>query len=215
MSSLTMVLALAAIQRGDHRRLRIWLLATALLGTVFIGGQVYEFTVFIHEGLNLSTQSVSASSFFVLTGFHGVHVTVGILLLLSLVGMSLRGQLPAEKHLRGRDRRPLLALRRHRLDRHLHRRLPRPQHALRSIEASWTETGGHRHRGGAGVARRPAAELEAAPGHRARWLVHGAEHGHPSPVKYVGIAISWPSSPAIEVGLYYIDMPDMAAGALS
>src|ERR671918_1860458 len=38
MSSLTMVLALAAIQRGDHRRLRIWLLATALLGTVFIGG---------------------------------------------------------------------------------------------------------------------------------------------------------------------------------
>ena len=56
MSSLTMVLALAAIQRGDHRRLRIWLLATAFLGTVFIGGQVYEFTVFTHEGLNLSTQ---------------------------------------------------------------------------------------------------------------------------------------------------------------
>src|SRR6266540_6073084 len=66
MSSLTMVLALAAIQRGDHRRLRIWLLATAFLGTVFVGGQVYEFTVFTHEGLNLST-SVAASSFFVLT----------------------------------------------------------------------------------------------------------------------------------------------------
>ena len=98
MSSLTMVLALAAIQRGDHRRLRIWLLATAFLGTLFIGGQVYEFTVFTHEGLNLST-SVAASSFFVLTGFHGVHVTVGILWLLSLVGISLRGQLPAEKHL--------------------------------------------------------------------------------------------------------------------
>src|SRR6202158_3434722 len=44
MSSLTMVLALAAIQRGDQRRLRLWLTATALLGTVFIGGQVYEFT---------------------------------------------------------------------------------------------------------------------------------------------------------------------------
>jgi cytochrome c oxidase subunit 3/cytochrome o ubiquinol oxidase subunit 3 len=98
MSSLTMVLALAAIQRGDHRRLRIWLLATAFLGTVFIGGQVYEFTVFTHEGVNLSS-SVAASSFFVLTGFHGVHVTVGILWLLSLVGISLRGKLPADKHL--------------------------------------------------------------------------------------------------------------------
>jgi cytochrome c oxidase subunit 3/cytochrome o ubiquinol oxidase subunit 3 len=98
MSSLTMVLALAAIQRGDHRRLRIWLLATAFLGTVFVGGQVYEFTVFTHEGLNLSS-SVAASSFFVLTGFHGVHVTVGILWLLSLAGISLRGQLPAEKSL--------------------------------------------------------------------------------------------------------------------
>jgi cytochrome c oxidase subunit 3/cytochrome o ubiquinol oxidase subunit 3 len=98
MSSLTMVLALAAIQRGDHRRLRIWLLATAFLGTVFVGGQVYEFTVFTHEGLNLSS-SVAASSFFVLTGFHGVHVTVGILWLLSLVGISMRGQLPAEKSL--------------------------------------------------------------------------------------------------------------------
>jgi cytochrome c oxidase subunit 3/cytochrome o ubiquinol oxidase subunit 3 len=98
MSSLTMVLALAAIQRGDHHRLRIWLLATAFLGTLFVGGQVYEFTVFTHEGLNLSS-SVAASSFFVLTGFHGVHVTVGILWLLSLAGISLRGKLPAENHL--------------------------------------------------------------------------------------------------------------------
>src|SRR5207245_5629423 len=98
MRSLTMVLALAAIQRGDHRRLRIWLLATAFLGTVFVGGQVYEFTVFTHHGVNLSS-SVAASSFFVLTGFHGIHVTVGLLWLLSLVRISLRGQLPAEKHL--------------------------------------------------------------------------------------------------------------------
>jgi cytochrome c oxidase subunit 3/cytochrome o ubiquinol oxidase subunit 3 len=98
MSSLTMVLALTAIQRGDHSRLRVWLLATALLGSVFVGGQVYEFTVFAHEGLNLSS-SVAASSFFVLTGFHGVHVTVGILWLLTLVGMSWRGQVPVERSL--------------------------------------------------------------------------------------------------------------------
>jgi cytochrome c oxidase subunit 3/cytochrome o ubiquinol oxidase subunit 3 len=96
MSSLTMVLALAAIQRGDHRRLRLWLLATALLGTTFIGGQVYEFTSFIHEGLTVRT-NLFGSSFFVLTGFHGVHVTLGIVMLLSLAGLSARGKLPQSK----------------------------------------------------------------------------------------------------------------------
>lgn len=92
MSSLTMVLALAAIQRGDQRGLRIWLLATAFLGLSFIGGQVYEFTTFVDEGLKLST-STFGSSFFVLTGFHGAHVTVGILMLLALVGFSWSGRL--------------------------------------------------------------------------------------------------------------------------
>jgi heme/copper-type cytochrome/quinol oxidase subunit 3 len=93
MSSLTMVLALAAIQRGAHRKLRIWLLATALLGCSFIGGQIYEFTTFVQEGLTIKT-SPFGSSFFLLTGFHGTHVTVGILMLLSLVGMSALGKLP-------------------------------------------------------------------------------------------------------------------------
>jgi cytochrome c oxidase subunit 3/cytochrome o ubiquinol oxidase subunit 3 len=92
MSSLTMVLALSAIQRGDQRGLRVWLLATAFLGLTFIGGQVYEFTTFVEEGLTLST-STFGSSFFVLTGFHGAHVTVGILMLLALVGMSWAGRL--------------------------------------------------------------------------------------------------------------------------
>jgi heme/copper-type cytochrome/quinol oxidase subunit 3 len=93
MSSVTMVLALASIQRGDHRGLRIWLLATAFLGMTFIGGQIYEFTTFVEEGLTLST-STFGSSFFVLTGFHGAHVTIGILMLLTLVAMSHFGRLP-------------------------------------------------------------------------------------------------------------------------
>jgi len=96
MSSLTMVLALAAIQRGDHEKLRAWLLATALLGMTFISGQVYEFTTFVKEGLTLKT-NLFGSTFFVLTGFHGVHVTGGILMLLSLFGMSLDGRLPVDK----------------------------------------------------------------------------------------------------------------------
>ena len=96
MSSLTMVLALAAIQRGDQQKLRVWLMATALLGMTFISGQVYEFTTFVKEGLTLKT-NLFGSTFFVLTGFHGAHVTVGILMLLSLFGMSLDGRLPVER----------------------------------------------------------------------------------------------------------------------
>jgi len=96
MSSMTMVLALAGIQRGDHRKARTWILATALLGLVFVSGQVYEFTTFYNEGLGFTT-NLQSSAFYVLTGFHGVHVTVGILLLLSLYVMSLRGHLPTER----------------------------------------------------------------------------------------------------------------------
>ena len=93
MSSLTMVLALSAIQRGNHKGLRVWLLATAFLGMTFIGGQIYEFTTFYEEGLTLS-QSPFGSAFFVLTGFHGAHVTVGILMLLLLTGLSMAGRIP-------------------------------------------------------------------------------------------------------------------------
>jgi heme/copper-type cytochrome/quinol oxidase subunit 3 len=96
MSSLTMVLALAAIQRGDEAKLRVWLMATALLGMTFITGQVYEFTRFVQDGMTIKT-NVLASSFFTLTGFHGAHVTGGILMLLSLYGMSLDGRLPPSK----------------------------------------------------------------------------------------------------------------------
>jgi heme/copper-type cytochrome/quinol oxidase subunit 3 len=91
-SSLTMVLALSAIQRGDVGRTRVWLLATALLGMTFLGGQVYEFTSFAHEGLYLS-RNMFSSSFFLLTGFHGTHVAVGVLMLLTLFALSFGGRI--------------------------------------------------------------------------------------------------------------------------
>ncbi len=90
MSSVTMVLALAAIQRGNVRNMRIWLFTTAILGTLFIAGQVFEFTEFNHEGLSIST-NLFGTTFFVLTGFHGAHVTVGVLILMSLFVVSMRG----------------------------------------------------------------------------------------------------------------------------
>src|SRR5262245_46010839 len=89
MSSLTMVLALAAIQKGNQRGLRIWLLATALLGSVFLGGQYYEFTTFYHEGMRLVGVNNFSSAFFTLTGFHGAHVTIGVIWLMSLFVVSL------------------------------------------------------------------------------------------------------------------------------
>jgi len=92
MSSLTMVLALAAIQRGDHRRTRIWLLATALFGMTFVAGQIFEFTEFTRKGLTIDT-NLFGSSFYLLTGLHGLHVTVGIVWLISLWGLSTQGQL--------------------------------------------------------------------------------------------------------------------------
>jgi heme/copper-type cytochrome/quinol oxidase subunit 3 len=96
MSSLTMALAVASIVRGDERRNRAWLATTAMLGAVFVGGQVYEFTTFYREGLGFTT-NIFGSAFYTLTGFHGVHVSVGIIMLMSLLVMSLRGNLGPEK----------------------------------------------------------------------------------------------------------------------
>lgn len=92
MSSLAMVLALAAIQRGDMKRLKIWLLCVCGLGLVFLGGQVYEFTSFGTEGLNLGT-STFGTTFFVLTGFHGTHVSLGVIWLLMLWVLAMRGEM--------------------------------------------------------------------------------------------------------------------------
>lgn len=95
MSSLTMVLALGSLQQDNIRGSRIWLLATAVLGSIFLGGQYFEFTEFYHEGLSLTTNLYGAS-FFTLTGFHGTHVAIGVLWLLSLLFISLRGGLKAK-----------------------------------------------------------------------------------------------------------------------
>ena len=96
MSSLTMVLAVSSIARHDVRNAKLWLTVTALLGATFVGGQVYEFTSFYREGLGFTT-SLFSSSFYTLTGFHGVHVTVGIIMLLSLVAMISRDRVSGDR----------------------------------------------------------------------------------------------------------------------
>ena len=89
MSSLTMVLAVFGAEHGRPRMMKLWLLATILLGLTFLGFQTYEFRSFGAEGLNLTTNQFGAT-FFVLTGFHGTHVAVGVLILGSLLFGSFR-----------------------------------------------------------------------------------------------------------------------------
>ncbi|MFM9225122.1 MAG: heme-copper oxidase subunit III [Actinomycetota bacterium] len=96
MSSLTMVLAVTAAQRNDDSKTNLWLTVTALLGATFIGGQVYEFTTFYREGMGFTT-SLFTSSFYTLTGFHGVHVSVGVILLLATVGIIKRNKVTGNK----------------------------------------------------------------------------------------------------------------------
>ena len=96
MSSLTMVLAVTSIGRGEIERCKMWLLTTATLGAVFIAGQVYEFTGFYREGLGFTT-NISSSAFFTLTGFHGVHVSLGIIMLVTLWSLISRGNIGAER----------------------------------------------------------------------------------------------------------------------
>ena len=81
-SSLTMVLALEGVEHHDRKRFFTFILATAALGALFLSVQVYEYSKLINnEGMGLGVNMFGAS-FFTLTGFHGAHVSVGVLLLL-------------------------------------------------------------------------------------------------------------------------------------
>jgi len=107
-SSVTMVLALAAIQRGDQKKLSLWLLATILIGSVFLSIQVFEYyqLIFGHRyspGVSATGHfrpdvSLFASCFFTMTGFHGAHVTGGVITLSLIFIQSLMGTYTKEKH---------------------------------------------------------------------------------------------------------------------
>jgi cytochrome c oxidase subunit 3/cytochrome o ubiquinol oxidase subunit 3 len=98
MSSVAMVFALYNVQRGERKWCAFWLFATAFGGSIFLGCQVYEFTNFYREGLTLRS-NLFGSTFFLLTGFHGAHVTVGVIYLVTLGVMALRGRIGPERTL--------------------------------------------------------------------------------------------------------------------
>ena len=97
-SSLFIVLALYGAQKGNRKMLIGWLAATIGCGLFFVGMQVYEFTHFVHKGLTLQ-RNLFGATFFTLTGFHGTHVTLGVIWLITMFILAVRGQLPPKRSL--------------------------------------------------------------------------------------------------------------------
>ena len=115
-SSVTMVKAFAAIQHGDQKGLKLWLLATILIGTLFVGIQAVEYNALSGEGFVPMLDAYHAlgrgnphegpalggplygATFYAMTGFHGAHVTLGVLALWFVFGKALRGGYTKENH---------------------------------------------------------------------------------------------------------------------
>jgi cytochrome c oxidase subunit III len=95
-SSVTMVKAVAAIQRGDVGGLKKFLALTMLGGTTFLGIQAYEWTHLITEGLT-AQHTLFGATFFVLTGFHGCHVFSGVVYLGFILTAAARGRYSANR----------------------------------------------------------------------------------------------------------------------
>ena len=87
LSSVTAQLGVFAAERGDKERLRLWFITTFLMGAFFVGGQAYEYSELVSEGLTLSS-SPFGSVFYITTGFHALHVTGGLVAFLFVLARS-------------------------------------------------------------------------------------------------------------------------------
>jgi heme/copper-type cytochrome/quinol oxidase subunit 3 len=96
-SSVTMVKAFAAAQHGQQRQLRLWLLATVLIGATFVGVQAYEYTELVHKGF-VPSEGLYGSTFFTMTGFHGFHVSIGVICMIFVTWRAFQGRYTAADH---------------------------------------------------------------------------------------------------------------------
>ena len=124
-SSVTMVKAFAAIQKGDQKGLKLWLLATIVIGAAFVGIQAVEYATLAEEGFVPAAAEYHAvgraaheagaegaagaaapivggplygATFYTMTGFHGAHVSIGVLCLIFVLVRAMRGSYTAADH---------------------------------------------------------------------------------------------------------------------
>ncbi|ABC26971.1 cytochrome-c oxidase, subnunit III [Hahella chejuensis KCTC 2396] len=97
-SSVTITFAHHAIKKDEREKVKLWLGLTILLGAIFLGFQVYEYIEAYHE-LNLTLASgIYGTTFFMLTGFHGMHVTLGAIILTVIMLRYMKGHFSAKQH---------------------------------------------------------------------------------------------------------------------
>ncbi len=116
-SSVTMVKAFAAIQDGDQRGLKLYLVATVVIGAAFVGVQAYEYTALFSEGFVASGYvegshfaelaaegalppevGIYGSTFYTMTGFHGFHVSMGVICMIFVTWKAFKGKYTATDH---------------------------------------------------------------------------------------------------------------------
>jgi cytochrome c oxidase subunit 3 len=96
-SSVTMVKAFAAAQDDYQRGIRLWLVATVLIGATFVGVQAYEYTHLIEKGF-VPSEGLYGSTFYTMTGFHGFHVTMGVICMSFVTWKAFRGKYSSRDH---------------------------------------------------------------------------------------------------------------------
>ena len=107
-SSVTMVKAFAAIEAGDQKMLRVFLLATVLIGASFVGVQMYEYAKLVGHGFlphcsaalaaEVASCHLYGSTFYTMTGFHGAHVSLGVLCMTWVTVKAFRGKYTQADH---------------------------------------------------------------------------------------------------------------------
>lgn len=97
-SSFTLWQAQRSVDRNNQGGARFWLVATVVLGAVFLGGQAWEYTNLISENITISN-SLWGTTFYTLTGIHGLHVLGGLITLLILAGLAFAGFLTSQRRI--------------------------------------------------------------------------------------------------------------------
>ena len=96
LSSGTIYLAERSLGRNT-KRFALWMVLTILLGATFLFGEMREYSSLLHKDISIS-RNLFGSTYFTLTGFHAIHVTLGLLMLLTMLGLILSGRIGEQRH---------------------------------------------------------------------------------------------------------------------